>query len=82
MGTFFELGKDKAAKREGWAPPFISCAQDTVGLFPPLPIRLLGYGKPLPFWGVFHAEIHSQMTNVFSLFAKNVENKQVHLTHI
>ena len=26
------LGKDKAAKGEGWAPPFISCAQDTVGL--------------------------------------------------
>ena len=22
MGTFFELGKDKAAKGEGWAPPF------------------------------------------------------------
>ena len=32
MGNFFELGKDKAAKAEGWAPPFISCAQDTVGL--------------------------------------------------
>ena len=48
MGTFFELGKDKAAKREGWAPPFISCAQDTMGLFPPLPRRLLGHGKPLP----------------------------------
>ena len=32
MGTFFELGKNKAAKGEGWAPPFISCAQDTVGL--------------------------------------------------
>ena len=32
MGTFFELGKDKAAKGEGWAPPFISCAQDTVRL--------------------------------------------------
>ena len=33
MGTFFELGKDKkAAKGEGWAPPFISCAQDTAGL--------------------------------------------------
>ena len=32
MDTFFELGKDKAAKGEGWAPPFISCAQDTVGL--------------------------------------------------
>ena len=47
MGTFFELGKDKAAKGEGWAPPFISCAQDTVGL--PLPLRLLGYGTPLPF---------------------------------
>ena len=30
LGTFFELGKDKAAKGEGWAPPFISCAQDTV----------------------------------------------------
>ena len=37
MGTFFELGKDKAAKDkaakgEGRAPPFTSCAQDTVGL--------------------------------------------------
>ena len=32
MGTFFELGKDKAGKGEGWATPFISCAQDTVGL--------------------------------------------------
>ena len=32
MGTFFELGKDKAAKGDGWAPPFISCAQNTVGL--------------------------------------------------
>ena len=32
MGTFFELGKDKAAKGEGWDPPFISCTQDTVGL--------------------------------------------------
>ena len=35
MGTFFELGKAKAAKGEGWAPPFISCAQDTVGLLTP-----------------------------------------------
>ena len=26
---FFELGTDKAAKGVGWAPPFISCAQDT-----------------------------------------------------
>ena len=31
-GNFFELWKDKAAKGEGWAQPFISCAQDTVGL--------------------------------------------------
>ena len=31
-GIFCELGKDKAAKGEGWAAPFISCAQDTVGL--------------------------------------------------
>ena len=31
-GTFFELGKTKAAKGEGWAPSFISCAQDTVEL--------------------------------------------------
>ena len=28
----FEFGKAKAAKGEGWAPPFISCARDTVGL--------------------------------------------------
>ena len=32
MDTFLELGKDKAVKGEGWALPFISCAQDTVGL--------------------------------------------------
>ena len=32
MGTFFELGKDKAAKGKGRAPPFISCAKDTLGL--------------------------------------------------
>ena len=29
---FFEIGKAKTGKREGLAPPFISCAQDTVGL--------------------------------------------------
>ena len=29
---FSELVKDKEAKGERWAPPFISCAQDTVGL--------------------------------------------------
>ena len=34
-GTFFELGKGKAAKGEGWAPPFISCAQDTMRLYNP-----------------------------------------------
>ena len=32
MGTFFESEKAKAAKGEGWASPFINCAQDTVGL--------------------------------------------------
>ena len=32
IGTFYELGKDKAAKGEEWASPFIRCAQDTVGL--------------------------------------------------
>ena len=38
MGAFFELGKAKAGKGGGWAPPFISCAQDTVG--PHTAIRL------------------------------------------
>ena len=40
---FRELGKDKAAKGEGWAPPFICCAQYTVGSNPhtiPTVIRL------------------------------------------
>ena len=32
ISIFFELGKDKAAKGEEWAPPFIICAHDTVGL--------------------------------------------------
>ena len=35
MGTFFELGKDKAAKGKGWAPPFISCAQRYGGTLTP-----------------------------------------------
>ena len=52
QSTFFELGKDKAAKGEGWAPPFISCAQDSAGHLPPLPLRLLGFGRPLPFYVV------------------------------
>ena len=26
------FSKDTAAKGEGWAPPFFSCTQDTVGL--------------------------------------------------
>ena len=30
-GYRFESGKDKAVKGEGWAPPFICCAQDTIG---------------------------------------------------
>ena len=29
---FFELDKAKAAKPEGWAPPLIYCAHDTVEL--------------------------------------------------
>ena len=41
-------GMDKAVKGEGWALLFICCAQDTVGLLPPLPPQSLGYGKPLP----------------------------------
>ena len=31
-GYLFELRKDKAATGEGWAPPFICCSQNTVGL--------------------------------------------------
>ena len=42
MGTFFELGKAKAVKGEGWAQPFISCDQDSETLTPtaPMAIRL------------------------------------------
>ena len=31
-GTLFESGNDKATKGESWAPPFICCVQDAVGL--------------------------------------------------
>ena len=66
MGTFFELGKDKAAKGEGWAPPFISCAPDTVGLYLTLPLRLLGYGKPLPLkdWNFTQSFTGLMMDNI------------------
>ena len=64
MVTFFELEKDKAAKEEGWAPPFISCAQDRVELYSPLPLQLLGYGKPLPspFAGIVDTDIQNTIT--------------------
>ena len=39
----------KTAKGDGWAPSGISYAQDTVDQEPPLPLRLFGYGQPLPF---------------------------------
>ena len=33
LSTQQEMEREgKAAKGEGWAPPFMSCAQDTVGL--------------------------------------------------
>ena len=48
MGTFFELGKAKAAKGEGWAPPFLQLCPRYSGTLTPLPLRLLGYGTPLP----------------------------------
>ena len=37
------------AAKGGLALPFICCVQDIVGLSPPLPLRLLGYGKAIPF---------------------------------
>ena len=36
-------------KEEDWIPPFIFCAQNTMGVYLPLPLRPLDYGKPLPF---------------------------------
>ena len=52
MGTFFDSGKNQAARGEGWAPLFISCAKDIVGLSPPLSLRLLSYEELLaiPFY--------------------------------
>ena len=46
---FFELGKDRAAKGEGWAPPFISCAKIQWDSNLHCPLRLLGYGEPESF---------------------------------
>ena len=45
MSTFFESGTDKAVKGEGWALPYMGCAQDTVNLELHCPY---GYGKPSP----------------------------------
>ena len=45
MGTFFKLGKDKAAKGEGWAPPSTSFAQDAVGLTPHSPYGYKAMGN-------------------------------------
>ena len=44
-GYLFALWKAKAAKGEGWAPPFIGCAQDTVGLSPSCRVLCAGFLK-------------------------------------
>ena len=64
---YFLLGKDKAVKGEGWAPSFISCAQDTEGLKPPLPLRILGYGKPLPYIYLTSRNDFSLGSGIYSL---------------
>ena len=35
--NFVEMEKDKVAKKEELAPPFVCSAQDTVGLYPSMP---------------------------------------------
>ena len=42
------IRKDKAAKGESWAPSFISCAQDTMGLHPIAP-RAIGLWETFTF---------------------------------
>ena len=49
MGAFFELGKAKAAEGERWVRLSSAVPKIQWDSNPPLPLRLLGYGKPLPF---------------------------------
>ena len=46
-------GEGKEAEEKEGAPPFICCVQDTVELYPPLPLRLLGNGKLFFFYKTF-----------------------------
>ena len=64
MDTFFESGKDKAA-RDGLR--FSSAVQK--GLNSSLPLRLLGYGKPLPL------PVISNTNNSILIFYHNFEMK-------
>ena len=68
MAICFKSGKDKAAKGEGWALPFISCAQNTVGF---LALCQLGYEKPFPFI----AESFNIQTGI-SLHVSNLDLEQ------
>ena len=45
--NLFEIREGLGRERRGM--PFISCAQVTVGLKSPLPLWLIGCGRPLPF---------------------------------
>ena len=58
-------GQGSESIGKGWAPHFLSCSQDTVGLSHPLPLRLLGYKKPLPFLKI------SQILNSKLVYLKN-----------
>ena len=42
------VGQQRKTDAHIWALPVIFCAQDTVDLYPLLPLEPLGYGKPLP----------------------------------
>ena len=57
MDTSFKSRKDKAAKREEWAPPFICCDLETVSFYIPPTYGYYAMGTPPPtatmLWGTF-----------------------------
>ena len=62
---FFESGKNQTVKGEGWAPPFISCVQDTVGLEPPFPLPLQRLWETFTFLCKIYVKISSSATQDF-----------------
>ena len=70
MGTYFESGKCKAAKGEGWALPSFCCAKTKVDFCPPTATMAIMLWEAFTFLYIFHlATIHEHSIGTMQIMS-------------